>query len=61
MEPQTEQTQIVNFWIDRTELVNLQTYYNQIEVLEVIRREDDKALVKARIKNLPGFLEEITF
>jgi hypothetical protein len=60
MDTQTIQTQIVTFWIDRTELVNLERY-TQIEVLEVKERKEGKALIKAKIKDLQGFLEEIIF
>ncbi|MFO7830165.1 MAG: hypothetical protein R6V23_16200 [Bacteroidales bacterium] len=61
MEPTQTTEQTVTFWIDRVELVNLQTYYNQVEILEVINRSNGKALVKVKIKDLPGFLQEITF
>jgi hypothetical protein len=62
MDTEITQTQIVvTFWIDRVEFVNLEKYYSQIEVLEVIERTEGKALIKAKIKDLPGFLQEITF
>ncbi|MFO7830178.1 MAG: hypothetical protein R6V23_16265 [Bacteroidales bacterium] len=49
MEPTQTIEQTVTFWIDRVELVNLQTYYNQVEILEVINRSNGKALVKVKI------------
>lgn len=61
MEPTQTTEQNITFWIDCTELVNLQTYYNQVEILEVIKRSNGKALVKVKIKDLARFLEEITF
>lgn len=57
----TTQPQTVEFWIDRTDLVNFQKYYTQVEVLEVIERKEGKALIRAKIKDLSRFLEEINF
>jgi hypothetical protein len=57
----TTQPQTVEFWIDRTDLVNLQKYYNQVEVLEVIERKEGKALIRVKIRDLARFLEEIAF